>query len=596
MGKEKFEAKNISKIERDELIFNLEKLREYVNKDEQQTINQVIRKLKDESKLGLNFEHFEEEIDQILKDNIPVLKEVDDKKINKSESLDYNFLIEGDNLPALQLLNKTHKGKIDVIYIDPPYNTGKDLIYNDSFVDKEDPYIHSKWLSFIEKRLTLAKNLLSEDGIIFISIDDREVYELKILCDSIFGVSNFVNNIVVHSNPGGNKQDGIERTKQYMLCYCKETSSFSNLGEEIILNKKEYKLKDDKSYYKKGSQLEKWGNDCTPHTHPNLAYSIYYNPKTKEVKTLFDYNHEEINKDRTKEIRYEKESEYLINDGFYCIRPEKSNKGECRRWRVEERTFLSRLADDEFIFEKKGESFKIYEKERLKEKKFKKMKDFIPAEIGGQSSDLTNILGKVDFDFPKPVKLIKFILNNYYKNDITVLDFFAGSGTTAQAVLELNQEDSGNRKFILVDKNEKNICENITYPRIKKVIEGYDIKEKTIHGIKENLIYQKIDFINEEFMDIEKGEYLSDELINYCKELIELKHMCELNTKGVYYANSNEEMSNIILNNEVTDIYYSKDEFNITKNNMINLNDKNINIHVIPNCFYEKELRENGEL
>lgn len=594
MSKEKdFEDKNISKIERDELIFKLEELKEQVNNDEQQTINQIIRKLKDGSKLGLNFDHFEEEIDQILKNNIPVLKEVEEKRINKSESLDYNFLIEGDNLPALHLLNKTHKSRIDVIYIDPPYNTGKDFIYNDSFVEKEDSYKHSKWLSFMEKRLILAKNLLSEDGIIFISIDDREVYELKILCDSIFGVNNFVNNIVVHSNPGGNKQDGIEKTKQYMLCYCKDPSFFSNLGEEIILNKKEYKLKDDKSYYKKGSQLEKWGNDCTPHTHPNLAYSIYYNPKTKEVKTLFDYNLEEINEDRTKEIRYEKENELLINDGFYCIRPEKSNKGESRRWRVEERTFLSRLSADEFIFEEKGKSFKIYEKERLKNKKFKKMKDFIPAEIGGQSSDLTNILGKVNFDYPKPVKLIKFILNNYYKKNITVLDFFAGSGTTAQAVLELNKEDGGSRKFILVTNNENNICENITYPRIKKIIEGYNVKENTIDGIKDNLIYQKINFVNKESMDAENGEYLSDELINYCEELIELKHMCKLNTNGVYYANTNEQINEIVLNEEVTDIYYPKGEFHFI--NKKQCDDKNINTHEVPNCFYEKELREKGE-
>ena len=121
-------------------------------------------------------------------------------------------------------------------------------------------------------------------------------------------------------------------------------------------------------------------------------------------------------------------------------------------------------------------------------------------------------------------------------------------------------------------------------------------KENKVQGIKDNLIYQKIDFINKKSMDIENGEYLSDELINYCEELIEIKHMCKINTNGVYYVNSNEEMSDIISNNVVTDIYYSKDEFNINKNNMIDLNNKNINIHIIPNCFYEKELIEKGEL
>lgn len=146
-----------------------------------------------EKKYGLVWEEHFEQVDEMLVDNIPIFKEIEYKKIVANEEKPFNFLLEGDNLHSLKLLEKTYKGKVDVIYIDPPYNTGnRDFIYDDRIIDKTDGYSHSKWISFMNKRLNIAKKLLTNKGFIFISIDDFEQAPLKLLCDDIFGQDNFV--------------------------------------------------------------------------------------------------------------------------------------------------------------------------------------------------------------------------------------------------------------------------------------------------------------------------------------------------------------------------------------------------------------------
>ena len=160
-------------------------------------IERLKKELKKKKKYGLIWEDKPEDVVEMCKEKLPVLKEVKSKEIITDKNKPMNLLIEGDNYHALSVLNYTHKGKIDVIYIDPPYNTGnKDFIYNDHYVDREDSYRHSKWLSFMEKRLKLAKMLLSKEGVIFISIDDNEQAQLRLLCDSIFGEKNFVGEII----------------------------------------------------------------------------------------------------------------------------------------------------------------------------------------------------------------------------------------------------------------------------------------------------------------------------------------------------------------------------------------------------------------
>ena len=190
-------SKNISKEKREELLREIGEIREYLEKNTDENAGRLLTYLAnlekdvDGKKYGLVFEEHEEAVDVLCRDNVPILKEVAELKIDNGGT--QNFLIEGDNLASLKLLEKTHTGKIDLIYIDPPYNTGnKDFIYDDTFVGKDDKYRHSKWLSFIKKRLSIAQRLLSGKGVILISIDDKEQSNLKILCDSIFGEQNFL--------------------------------------------------------------------------------------------------------------------------------------------------------------------------------------------------------------------------------------------------------------------------------------------------------------------------------------------------------------------------------------------------------------------
>ena len=411
-----------------------------------------------------------------------------------------HILIEGDNLEALTALTYTHEGKIDVIYIDPPYNTGnKDFVYNDSFVDSEDAYRHSKWLSFMSRRLRIAKRLLSDRGVIFISIDDNEQANLKLLCDEIFGYNNFISCFSWQANPGGNKSDYVETTLQYVITYCKNKSQVEDLGYFEEVDSSKYPLHDEYGYYKKGSQLEKWGNDDTIHTHPNLAYSIYYSPTTLDVKVLFDYNQKELNENRTLPIIYMDPDDNLLSQGYVCIRPRVTNVGEGGRWRLEPKTFFDRLSRKGFIFEKQTRGYRIYEKDRCKDQKFIKAKDFISSEISKQSAaDIMEIFGSKIFSYPKPVSLLNHILSIGSYDDSYILDFFAGSGTTLHATMQLNAEDGGKRQCILCTNNENGICENVTYERNKRVIQGY-IKPngEAVEGLHDNnLRYYRTDFVS----------------------------------------------------------------------------------------------------
>lgn len=456
--------------------------------------------LRESKTYGLVWEDKPEDVEERLREELPVLTEVSDRAIISDNSDAPNhIIIEGDNLEALSTLAYTHAGKIDVIYIDPPYNTGnKDFIYNDSYVDSEDSYRHSKWLSFMSKRLRIAKKLLSDRGVIFISIDDNEQANLKLLCDEIFGNNNFISCFSWQANPGGNKSDYVETTLQYILTYCKKKSDVEDLGYYEEVDSSKYPLKDEYGFYKKGGQLEKWGNDDTIHTHPNLAYSIYFSPSTNDVKVLFDYNQKELNENRTLPIKYNEPDTELLMHGYVCIRPRITNVGEGGRWRLEPKTFFERLSRNGFIFEKQTQGYRIYEKDRCKDEKFVKSKDFIPSEISKQSaSDIIDIFGSKVFSYPKPVSLLNYLLLIGSYIDSTVLDFFAGSGTTLHAVMQLNAEDGGKRTCILCTNNENGICENVTYERNKRVINGYTKPNgEAVEGLhNNNLRYYRTAFV-----------------------------------------------------------------------------------------------------
>ena len=316
----------------------------------------------------------------------------------------------------------------------------------------------------MSRRLRIAKKLLCDQGLIFISIDDNEQANLKLLCDEIFGSSNYISCFSWQANPGGNKSDYVETTLQYVITYCKNKSHVEDLGYFEDVDSSKYPLMDEYGYYKKGGQLEKWGNDDTIHTHPNLAYSIYYSPSTLDVKVLFDYNQKELNENRTLPIKYMEPDEDLVSQGYVCIRPRVTNVGEGGRWRLEPKTFFERLSRKGFIFEKQPRGYRIYEKDRCKDQKFIKAKDFISSDISKQSaSDIMEIFGSKIFSYPKPVSLLNYIFSISSYDDSCILDFFAGSGTTLHAVMQLNAEDGGKRQCILCTNNENGICENVTY-------------------------------------------------------------------------------------------------------------------------------------
>lgn len=475
----------------------------------------------------------------------------DIKYLTKNENLSFETnpnelthkLIIGDNYDALQQLLITHRGKIDVIYIDPPYGC------NDMGEFAKTNYTNSitrdNLLSMLYPRLQLAKQLLSDEGVIFCSIDDKNQAYLKGLFDEVFGEENFISCMTCHSNPGGNKSEFIENTISYVLVYSKNKSNTKKLGNFEDIDKNSFNFKDEYGFYKKGSQLEKWGNDDTVQSCPNLAYSIYYNPSTSKCKCLFDYNQQEINNDRNKDIIYQEPNKDLISNGYFCIRPRKTNTGDSGRWRMKPSTFLEKLNNKDFIFEKQNTNYKIYEKERYKELKFKKAKNFIPSEIGKQNSrELISIFKNKPFNYPKPTTLLKYLIGLYQNKNCYILDFFAGSGTTGQAVLDLNREDGGSRQFILCTNNEvtntnpNGIAYDVTSKRLKRVMTGecYDgtndfswLDKNTPYGNNLNVYEIKtvnnseqaegkspFDVINEECYDLPKFISLHEKISWIC--------------------------------------------------------------------------------
>lgn len=431
---------------------------------------------------------------------IPVLKEVEDKKIDNGGN--DNILIEGDNFHSLSVLNYTHKEAIDVIYIDPPYNTGnKDFMYNDKFVDIEDGYRHSKWLNFMYKRLKIARELLKDTGYIFISIDDNEQAQLKLLCDKVFGQNNFISNSFVLDNLKGKTNDNfVTSVGSRLYIYAKKKrevldtgfSSVENLFAEKV--EKKYKLEDELGLYN-DITFKKTGQAKYRENRPSMYYpilakdGILYSITDEEYNSIYNKETKSFDDKFIEKLREKyKKYEFILPLG-------KNN--ERLRWTSGFNTFKSKMNND--IHYNKG----VKQKSRIEAKEIlqiyasgtPKSLMYKPAYSNG-TQDLKEVLPNNQFDFPKPVQLIKDIINLIEKKDITILDFFAGSGTTAQAVLELNKEDGGNRKFILCTNNENNICEDITYQRIKTVITGKR-KDKSVYskGLLGSLKYFKTDFV-----------------------------------------------------------------------------------------------------
>lgn len=585
---------NISKIRKEQLLNKVEEIRKYLlenasNSELEGWLGEIKAEIKSH-KYGLVFEEHSEKIDDMMLINIPIFIEQKDLEISNDK---LNFLIEGDNLPALKLLKKTHKEKIDFIYIDPPYNTkSKDFLYDDAFVDSKDNFRHSKWLSFMEKRLKLGHELLKDEGCIMISINEEEVFELKMLCDQIFGYDNYL-------------------------------AMFS-----VKVRHEDRILKGDKDF------------------HEVMEYMLMYRktPKFKTVKRLFDNT---SNKDYVYEIiEKNSEPEITIMDGkevsifkpgeYEIVKREESAdnlkkiniRGSIKEGNSSGRFFMKHL--NSFIGDKLGYLYKVpnmgddkfgYRYFLIPENQKRANGDYfqgVPVnrndikevpyanyiEVNEEDkndnnnewiSNVNNELHYLDYEsafnnvgyegyveFRNGKKPLDFIEKCFemagvkLNKNAVVLDFFAGSGSTGNALMKLNNKDNGKRKFILVTNNQNNICRNVTYERIRKVIENdtYD----------EGLKYYKIDFVNTE--DKVYYEY-SEQLLKYSRELIQIENYIDLDRNDqVKMLLTDEEAEEVIKgDNAYKKLYIGYDV--LLDNSVINMLDsQNVMIKRIPNCYY----------
>ena len=543
---------NVSKEKREQLVAKVKAIKSYIAAAPQdENTAQLLAYIADiekdikGKKYGLVFEEHREAIDEILEQNTPVLTEEKDLFIDNGGQM--NFLIEGDNLAALQLLEKTHKGKIDLIYIDPPYNTGKkDFIYDDTFVDEDDSYRHSKWCSFMQKRLSIARQLLSLCGVIFIQISDIELSQLKIMCDSIFGEENFLNIISVNMKniagaSGGGEDKKLKKNCEYILIYAKYYSLLPLFNgaydyEEIGDIVERYKSKGIS--WKYTSVLVKTGNKVyVASTADGDGNEIkIYKREGHSIKSIAQLSKEENKPER--EI-YKKYANYI----FQTAMPQSSIRPRVMQ-KINEIGLKSDLYSIEYIPKTGRNKGKIYEqfykgdqfrllawlKDVSESKDGKLYKKTLQGTYWDYTAGTKNLTkeGNVEFsNGKKPLDLIRRVISLYPNDRICVLDFFAGSGTTGHAVISQNYEDGGARSFILCTNNQNNICREKTYKRLYNTINGYDNgKGKSNKPLSASLKYFKIDYVP--ISDKLYYEY-ADELLKHIRELVELENGINFN-------------------------------------------------------------------
>lgn len=570
---------NLSQQKRQRMLEFLQTIREEHKDDDDVLI--AIGEIESElnaKKYGLVWEQHEEAVDVQMRDNIPVFTECADKEIFAAPGEKFNFLLEGDNLHSLRLLEKTHLGKIDLIYIDPPYNTGsQDFRYDDVYVDELDTYRHSKWLSFMSERLRIAAKLLAPHGFIFISIDDKEAAQLKLLCDEIFGDANY------------------EKTDYIQVRYPDKT------------------LKSDMKYHKEIEQVLVYrkSDSATPYLQPQeydyekFVYSVNELAPGIEIQlggkkvVVFQkgewelVKHKEGFKEGLKEIWATgtilngNSSGRFFRD-YLDGRKEKDGLGVLYKvYGVGDDSFDYRyFSGPQKVTATKGKYYQGVPVDKMEEGSTKVSP--IPN-FYDMAGDFGNIRheGGIPFNSgKKPIKLMSMFLNYFKQKDITVLDFFAGSASTAHAVLALNQADGGTRKFIICTNDENDICTEVTYPRISNVINGY----ANTKGIPANLKYYRTDFVPKD------AEEVSEELLSHIAEMVQLENGVKLDGREYILVMSDDEADVLEQHwSEYTDVkalYVSKNVLFTTKQNALF---KNVEIHTIPDYYFKFEMQEVGE-
>lgn len=453
-------------MDKNKLKQKIEELEGLTNEEK----SELIKLLRSQKKYGLVWEDKPEDAEQRMVNEQPVLVEVPERAIISDDAEAPNhILIEGDNIEALTALSYTHAGMIDVIYIDPPYNTGnKDFVYNDSFVDKENGYRHSLWLSFMRKRLVLAKRLLKEKGGIFISIDDNEEAQLKLLCDEIFGEKNCRNVINTRRLDKNLSQQFIKKGIkslavgcEYILVYSvTEEANFYPIMRESSDERKDYGY---------------WKGFWNAADRPTMRYELCgFKPMSGQWKWKKEKALEAV-KNYEAFLKAQEENLTLTLEDYW------KQTGKCLK-------FIRRRYENT-----KGKNMGV---EHWVE----------PSEGILRTSNWTDIITtetalnmQLNFSSPKSIKLIKEVLRfSNESNDITILDFFAGSGSTLHATMLLNAEDGGHRQCILATNNENGICENVTYERNRRVIQGYTTPkgEEVVGLTHNNLRYYKTQLVS----------------------------------------------------------------------------------------------------
>jgi adenine-specific DNA-methyltransferase len=446
---------------------------------DRQTLIGLLQRRDAERQLGLVWEREEIEVDQALNDDFVALSL--DAGLSHGAAPWDNLIIEGDNYDALRALRMTHKGAIRCIYIDPPYNTGnKDFVYNDRFVDKTHRFRHSLWLEFMYRRLQLAKELLADDGVIFVSIDDNELFRLGMLMDRVFGMNEKLACFTWQTNGNFDNQAKIKVAHEYVLAYAKDSDIFPM-----------------------PAVVDPNVPDTSKLFRPEIRNTIVKNgPKNPVSEILlpngFPANFEEGVIEARNDERWPKiETDIRVLNGRLqsgaVVRSGWANKGLCQEFIAN--GFRS-------VKDSKGQDtrFELTMTGAIENVKVRSASHVISVlrNMGNTQSD-SSFLADMDiqFTYPKPVTLIQYLLSIIDDDAITVLDFFAGSGTTAHAIAKLNAEDGGQRKFILVSSTEatqdapdKNLCRDVCAQRVRRVLGGYtNTKGQEVAGLGGGFAY-----------------------------------------------------------------------------------------------------------
>ena len=461
----------------------------------------------------------------ILAANAPISKTL---RPCREESVDFdnteNLYIEGDNLEVLKLLQETYLGKIKMIYIDPPYNTGHDFVYEDDFARSTDEYMansgqfddegnrlvantesngrfHTDWLNMIYPRLKLAKDLLADDGVIFISIDDNEYVNLVKICDEVFGAANCLGPLIQNKLNAKNDTQNIQKNHEFILVYKKGTNDNGQttvLAREVITYKEAFE--ENGEFFYLNDPITTRGEGGTLNARPNLGYTVYYNPSSDDKIAVADYDLQLAKTSNNEDEVYSTDRTY-INAGYVAIRPPKvRGKLGCWTWALEKFNNQKK----EIIITGKPGSYAVRKRTFVSADSVEKIDGKLQHKVvclansrsilDFSTNDGTNTLtgifeGGGVFNNPKNLQMIQYFVSLMQTKDMVVLDFFSGSATTAHAVMQLNAEDGGNRKFIMVQLPEetdakseaykagyKNICE-IGKERIRRA--GAKIKEES---------------------------------------------------------------------------------------------------------------------